>query len=903
MLIMSAIYKAVLTAPQKEELIELIVKDARGVVERAQNGVLKYQFKNSEAVFFNGKEDVYKLAEKNAFNWESQAVSGTSLDGLAHMQAWQKAFEAISEAIQYAPRNKGKVGYKDLPSAIMQGLEEQGIKINVAEPELLWKEIVNIPSIAESLPETCKIPFDGGRRNPIVKSMLKCIESAGLEFYIPGDRKRLDQHVKINMRTDPSAPEMITGSAQFKMGIVEQAERYAKAKIGPLAFSRLVHRSCNNRNISMMGESESGVYPSEFMSPNARKTLINIYKLASQGDVDALNKEVDKLSFKYVPLTVSVSDPSRQNNVSEVIQQRLSYIKGVSDARAELVSAKKEPHVVDVEAFRASFDKERGKVESLINTGCVGEALMRLSTLNRWMSPLVYSASPEMRDAAIAALGGDYESAHSLQIEKINSEILLTNNALRDLLGRLKDADPDVHVSINEKDFAFKENSRIPLGVSANTAETMLKEYQSSVLEKLDAAANGVNSTAEFVAIVKNFKSTAAEPVIEPVVAPVVEPFIEPVIEQPNEPTEELIENGIQTDQINEPLPGVVSPDMASPEHGLVIEPPQEVEEEAPSPSNEVIVEQPIKPKDADLPVVTSLSLSDAVDGAVIKASLIDLQDRLFELPFDRNDELVLPDEMEWLQQMWEDIVGNIESIESDEISVVYNEAMEAFSPISQTKSRKKLTDWYLDNANLSIQRELYNKLSPRFDKFVESHLSEGGLAFIKRLKSAYFSSVTNSQGEMPYFASGEKAEKLVSDFESNLIKFEESPSSLSGIFKAHESLSAVILQWQKLAHENGGATEGYDHHLNEALASLDLWDKSSTDLVAKKLSSAIDDSSMMKIISSFDGDVKRCDNYTIVDSIVHQKDLDCLSVRDFSNEVVSQTNEPEGAVVTRKRV
>jgi hypothetical protein len=860
---MSAIYKVGLTAPQKEELLELWVKQSMGTVSRSPNGVLQYRFASSSLSTFNGKEDIYQLSKDRFFDWEAEPASNTKLDGLATMQSWQKAFVAISEAIQYAPRQKNRFGYVDLPLAISEGLHDQGIALNVDAPLRLWRGLLRSENMQERLPETFSIPFDDNRRNPIVKDLLKSIESLGLQFYIPGDRVRLSKDIDESRRRDKDDPSLITEDGIFKQGVAEQAQRYAKANAGALAFSKLVHRSCHNRNISIVAEGESSSYPSEFMSPAARRTLMMIYKLATKGlSVDAT---LNALSLKYVPLTKSITAPSRASSLTELVERRVSYIMGVAKIRAEQ-SGKAHPDSIDeVASFINILSTKKTDVLSMAEAGDTSALTSEMKQLDRWMSPALYTNNNAVReDFVVGAMAPNFPNTE-VGRETLMADIISLNKFVFQLAEVLKVASPKHAVKMQDIESPIRNVTELPLGVTVSRVRQMVSDFKQSMLSVIGVEAD--------LATINEWGLKGLVQQIDKVVYNWTHRVPDATLAASPDSLNESAIVSSASDVTNLPEPSDTSSTL----------------------------NRPASLVSKDALVVSPLSLGNALDSEILKVALSNLQDRLFDLPFDRNNELVLPDEMEWMQRQWENIVGDIQSVDTDGLVAVYNNAMTAFSPLSHTKSRKKMTDWYLDNANLALQRDRHEKTNSLFVNNVLTNLKASERGLVVRLHRSYFSPITSDNGSVPEHANGELAESLVSKFTAGVELWRNAPHAFTSLCIAHTELLSTMAQWQKMAGEQDSTGSGFEHHLNEALLDMDIWNKSSVDKLVKKLNSAMDDESIVKVMQTFEGDVKLGSVYKLIDSVLHNQAPNHLVVTEYANELMQSTDTPQLGGVSRK--
>jgi hypothetical protein len=864
---MGTIYKVGLTVPQKEELLELLVKQSKGVVSRSPNGVLQYKFASSPLATFTGKEDIYQLSKERFFDWETEAASNTKLDGLATMQSWQKAFEAISESIQYAPRQKGRFGYVDLPLAVSQGLYAQGIILNVDNPLALWRGLLHSDNMQERLPETFSIPFDDNRRNPIVKDLLKSIESLGLQFYIPGDRIRLSKDIDESRRLDKEDPSLITEDGVFKQSVAEQAHRYVKANAGSLAFSKLVHRSCHNRNISIAGEGESASYPSEFMSPAVRRALMMTYKLAFKGlPVDAT---LNALSFKYAPLTKSITVPTRASTLEESVERRVSYIMGVVKIRAEQSSKVHPGSVNGISSFINVLSTKKTEMLSMAKTSDAGALTSKMEQLERWMSPSFYTANNAIREGYLVGINELAPIKTGAGREELITDIVALNKSVYQFSEVFKVKSPKHAIGMEGIESPIRNMTELPLGVSESQIRQAINSFKQDMLNVV-----GVEVDLETV---NGWGFEEFTHQIDKVIAHWSQHDPAATLTAPQESREEA-------DSL---------PDVSDMTHSSVSKEVSEIMGLPPTPSTLTISK--------DTSLGSPPSLGNALDSAILKDALSSLQDRLFDLPFDRNGELVLPDEMEWVQHQWNIIVGDLESVDVTRLSDVYNNAMTTFSPINHTKSRKKMTDWYLDNANLSLQRDRYEKTNNLFVNNVLIQLKAPERDLVVKLHRNYFSPITSESGTVPEHANGDLAESLVSKFTTGVELWNSTPQALTSLCAAHAELLSTMAQWQKMASEHDNVGNGFKYHLNEALSDVNVWNKSSVDKLVKKLNSAMDDKSVVKVMQGFDGDVELSRVYKSIDNVLHDKVADYLVITEYANELMQDADTPSLDGLSRK--
>jgi hypothetical protein len=227
---------------------------------------------------------------------------------------------------------------------------------------------------------------------------------------------------------------------------------------------------------------------------------------------------------------------------------------------------------------------------------------------------------------------------------------------------------------------------------------------------------------------------------------------------------------------------------------------------------------------------------------------------------------------------------------------------MTTFAPISHTKSRKKMTDWYLDNANLALQRDRYEKTNSLFVNNALINLKAPERDLVVKLHQTYFSPITSENGSVPEHANGDLAESLVSTFTTGVELWTSAPQALTSLCTAHTELLSTMAQWQKMAGDQDNVGSGFEHHLNEAMSDMDIWNKGSVDKLVKKLNSAMDDKAVVKVMQTYDGDVELGRVYKSIDSVLHDKRPDYLAITEHANELMQDADTPELDRISRKR-
>ena len=152
------------------------------------------------------------------------------------------------------------------------------------------------------------------------------------------------------------------------------------------------------------------------------------------------------------------------------------------------------------------------------------------------------------------------------------------------------------------------------------------------------------------------------------------------------------------------------------------------------------VAEKPVKA--SPLPIV----MSDDP-----RTALLQIYEKVTELAFNRDGDLIAADELDWFSAVWDRVVGDLDAMTPEDISAVYPEAMASFGHMMQFKARPALRRWYDESSEKSLQIEGFNELSKRFESMIGSLPSEQS-DLLRKVWKAGLRHVIREDGQVPEY-------------------------------------------------------------------------------------------------------------------------------------------------------
>lgn len=723
--------QALLSISQKEELLEIIVKQAGGQMVYGSKGVAAgYKIPGEEqAVRFSGKEDLYAMAERFSVNLESLPAEMTKLGALQKIQEHRLLWDTLFEGVESASREAN--GYSDIVTSIASQLMKKGFFISMPiDGRKLLGEVINTPLARKQLEKTFAQRYASEETDKFVGIVLSTFDKLGVS--INNKSSAVPAKLSEAYRTDPESPYKVTSREQLDGYIIKTAKAISEQNASPRVFINALHRAVAKRNLalSIEGKSDNAWLPVDHLPAEVKKALVNIYSAVKAGNVDNAITVIDTLSFYERPAYHSYLEPEyatifaervggRYIGLQEQIQSQLSLAKGMG---VEQISS--------IEALKSTALEQYESKQSLASKIC---GLMILETASK---PALYSNNGE--NAANAMALAQKEVSNYLQSQSIEPKELkliaeaeaFVSNIKSSLMSMADYVGVDEIKQRSSQIFtgAFTDDDKLRFGVKpvdaaavaekdfARFVSELEKETKQSLkvkFKRVEAPLREFAKTDKNPAWVAVLDIAHAPPVIEGdpdtqikaleglvVANALVEDFERDIlptlkVKQEKEPTHVLLEDSPEVAESAEPEPepSKLEPEAESfsthPEHEESVPPQEEVE-----PEQTVAIEPAHKLETLDVP--------DSVRSNILREELRSLEEMLGDIPFNDDMELMLPDEFDWFNQKWAAIVPA--SLDDNELAPTLNLAKNAFGPLIEKPHRRNMKEWHLRSAEFDMK-------------------------------------------------------------------------------------------------------------------------------------------------------------------------------------------------------
>jgi hypothetical protein len=292
-----------------------------------------------------------------------------------------------------------------------------------------------------------------------------------------------------------------------------------------------------------------------------------------------------------------------------------------------------------------------------------------------------------------------------------------------------------------EADFKTRLNGALNVSILSS----ILKEFRSEILpgirenKKNAPAAESKNDNT--LAQTKKTqepdaleKAPVAPPEPEPepeIEVPTPEPAKEEPVSVPN-PEPKVTEKQEEQPPIESPEKEVertVEPVAKNPATETDKKPVEKSTSEAPQPASSV-VEEMLKGKNVKPAVVEVVNTLYGPPPEDIRQGLDDLYERITESAF-KNGEPHLTDEFQWIHERWMDVTQvDLKDIDESSLPAVWEDVIKTFGPLVATRSDKKVTEWYQNDAYIQgkgdVIRDLTVQLAKTFSEgdFPDEHVN-----------------------------------------------------------------------------------------------------------------------------------------------------------------------------------
>lgn len=694
--------EASLSVSQKEEVLEILVAKAGGKMVYSSNGMGAGYFLPGDnvATRFTGKEDLIAIAEKANIDIFDIPHEEAKLGGLGKIQNINALWKVLNDAITSAPRKQH--GYDDFASHLLSSLSEQDFQLAIpsGSRELLI-DVLETPLIRKHLIKTFEQRYTSKLTEALTKAILSSLETMGA----PIEHKATAKMAKLKdaFRTDPKAPYKVTVRASLDDFFLRTAEMLTKQDASARVFINSVHRAAAKRNLTFTsGESPDSVWlPVDYMPPQVKMIFVDIYSSLKRGDVENARKRLNDIRIFERPPYHSYIENDYRTMIAERLEGRFhGYVNQIS---SQLVLAKgiEQAQVKAIEELRDSAVELFGDGKEFV------DVMKSLSIVESASKPALYSTNSKNAHHALNLTGTSITSLINEQSSPIE-HAALRNKAesfVADMKSKLEvviDASDDDHIKQRLSmafDAAFDGNGKLRQGVrpehayslATDALEHVTNEISQNALQSIKARLNRVGTSLEQYSSMEGNESWAG--VLNN--ARVVPEYSGDHVSHISTLERIIVTNELLDTYEKEILPTFSVNTLSKPEPVV-----EAKAEPLPTESSEPKVE-----RIAAAPAVEiEKSLSDTAPqeeskSNAMRARLREIENTLTDIPFDNEMELVLPDEFDWLNKKWADIVPT--SIDDDDLPAILNLASNAFSQLLQRPHRRNMKEWFLHSVEL----------------------------------------------------------------------------------------------------------------------------------------------------------------------------------------------------------
>ena len=716
--------EANLSVSQKEEILEILVNRAGGSMVYSSTGMAAGYFFPGDKVAtrFTGKENLNDIANKAKIDISSIPHEETKLGGLGKLQNINNLWNVMNDAIVSAPRKQH--GYVEMASHILSSLTENGFQlaIPVGSGELI-EDVLRTPLIKKHLVKTFEQRYTSKATEGLTKAILSSLETMGVAI----DHKSTARMSKLKdaYRNDSSSPYKVTVRTSLDDFFVRTAELLSEQNASPRVFINTLHRAAAKRNLTFtLSESHGSLWlPVDYMPPQVKMTLVDIYSSFKQRDVESARHRLNEIKIFERPPYHSYQANNYQSIIAERIEGRFhGYVNQISSQLALAKGIEK--------AQEVSINELKDSALELFEKGNDFVDVMKsLAIVELASKPALYSTNVKNAHHALNLTGNDITAL--INGQTFASDLVASRNKAEsfvvEMRGKLKGVvDASENSQIGQRintvfDNTFDVNSKMRLGVREEHAyslatadlEQVLSDLSQDALQAIKARLKRVGSDLEqYVSLEKDQSwlgvlngAKAASPLTGDYATRIAELERIIVINELLDTFEKEIypefSNRIKQKALEEtkvePVADVVEPvaDVVEPVAD-VVEPVADVAEPVADVAEPVADDAEPAVDKAEPNSVSNMEneLSDA-----LRKQLRELENTLTDIPFNNEMDLVLADEFDWLNRKWAEVVPA--SIDDEELPQVLNLASNVFSRLAERPHRKNMKEWFLHSVEL----------------------------------------------------------------------------------------------------------------------------------------------------------------------------------------------------------
>ena len=890
-----------LTSSQKNELLAVITSEAGGRVLPSNSEFgFSFQPPNDERVHvFSGREDVIKYAENLGVDLLELDAQKTALGGLGAIQNTSAAYAAIIHSIKNAERTDA--GFVELPTSIARNMKNAGLSTSITTSQQeVWEELLQLPKIKSTLEkEFHQLDTNNSIGELTAREILKLFKTIGIEFYSTISNKKLERSKLLvadgNREQDDNVnKDKLTGAFQK---ILDRALDNNKGKD---YFIHQVHAFTYQHNVSLMTDSSAKHRtPPAYMSPDVIGRLNHVYFTQSKNRTGNAFENID-ITGKLSPIGVSFNSETFDESIRLHLRNQVGFIRNSFLSKLSHSEISRD----DVEIYKTWLKKSSEVLKESFNhpSTDLTNSIYSLSLMTRFLSPKLFSQSENKEEMERITIYSEDSLKQTLKEKELEEQY----NYNSDIVSRMKETFyevinefssqcPDICNELIENWEKVYPSNKSVIGLSVRLQEQTLKSTIGNVLnlakgdtlKELKGELRGLSSldidtlNPPWPSVFEHlnnevnkpkekqtsFRDALKESLTYRSYLEVVNEFKKTVLPSIS-PKEEQPEIGFtETKPPKQEPPKQQAPKQEAPKQQAPKQeapkqqaPKQEApkqqapKQEAPkqeAPKQEAPKQEVPKPQASELKQNT-LKETQAhlrLRGDSFEEKISYFEDDLMELFFNKNDEISLPDAMDWFTTRYKEVSERYEN-EPEETKLMAIFA--SFRELSFCNNRKALKEWYESSAENKITAE---KITKQKDELT---LSKNPL----RLANAITDKIFDEAGFIPEWIPGTKLKEALSSISSfnlflTMSSDKEKVAQISKCDDFLDSLETLKEKWGEIYRNAGEKQPILSNLWHRSLSNCDLSDGKSISSTLKFLESVAEDKETLEGVlnTNFDSD------------------------------------------------